>query len=368
MTRSPSQPAATRPEPAAACARPVAQGHRDFFIGIEATRHCNLRCAHCFRADLDRVSEIPLETVRSLLEQARRYHRPHIALTGGEATLHSRFPELLELIIAQGYSFHYVTNGYNFQQTFRRLFHLFGHPLWIGVSVSLDGASAATQEAVRGPGTYAQALGAIAVARAHDLEVVVQMVVHRGNRAELEAMALLCGRMNVSRLHIAHLQPTPHAVSHGLLPSPAETRAIEREVADLQGRFRLPIVLSAGFYDQTPIAHCRFLKLGALHFDYRGRLVTCCQLSNLEGSSGAAEVVADLAELPLEQAHELLLDNYQQLFRARLRRLQQGTLHDLDNFHCWSCAKHYGKVDWMSAFPDNAWVRDDPYFQQRVRR
>lgn len=338
----------------------------DFFIGIELTRHCNLRCAHCFRADLDKVSEIPFETVEKILSQAKRYHKPHIALTGGETTLHRRFVEILELIVSHGYTFHFVTNGFNYKTVFKKLYHLFGNPHWIGVSISLDGATEETHDAIRGKGSYTRALAAIAIAAMHKLEVVVQMIVHRGNHHELEEMALLCSKMGVSRLHIAHMQPTPHAVEHGLMHSPEEFRTVETEISDLQGRFRMPIILSAGFYDQTPLAHCRFLKLGALNIDHRGHLTTCCQLSNLEGSEGEKDVINDLNVTPLEKSHENLLQAYQQIFSSRLEKMKSGKFHDLDNFHCWSCMKHFKKVEWMKDYPDNEWVKQDPYFKKEI--
>jgi MoaA/NifB/PqqE/SkfB family radical SAM enzyme len=338
----------------------------DFFIGLELTRHCNLRCAHCFRANLDKVSEIPYDLVESILTQAKKYHRPHIAMTGGETTLHSRFVEVLELIVRHGYTFHFVTNGYNYQRLFTKLFPLLENPLWKGISFSLDGATEETHDAIRGRGSFARVLTSIAIAKTHNLEVVAQMVVHRGNRHELEAMALLCSKMSVNRMHIAHMQPTPHSVRHGLLHSPEECRLIEREVCDLQGRFRMPIAFSAGFYDQTPLAHCRFLKLGTLNIDYEGRLTACCQLSNFEGT-GQEDVVADLKTVPLETAHSMLLKAYQGIFDARLEKMRTGTFQDLDNFHCWHCMKHFKKAEWMRDFPDNEWVKADTYFQTKEK-
>ncbi len=336
---------------------------KDFFIGIELTRHCNLRCAHCFRADLDKVSEIPFETVEKILVEGKRYHKPHIALTGGETTLHSRFREILDLIIHHGYTFHFVTNGYNHQRIFRNLYDLFDHPQWIGVSISMDGATEKTHDAIRGRGSFARALATVAISRIHNLEVVVQMVVHRGNRHEMEDMALLCSKIDTTRLHIAHAQPTPHLLKHNLMPSPQEYKGIEREVGDLRGRFRMPIILSAGFYDQTPLAHCRFLKLNGINIDHRGRLTTCCQLSNLEGSYGEEDVVADLSKETLEEGHQKLLQAYNQLFSAKLKKIGDGSQHDLDHFHCWNCMKHFKKAEWMRDHPENEWVQQDPYFK-----
>lgn len=335
----------------------------DFFIGIELTRHCNLRCEHCFRADLDKFSEIPFETVESILDQAQSYHRPHIALTGGETTLHTRFVEILELILNKGFSFHFVTNGFNYKTLYKKLYHLFPNPKWTGISVSLDGSTAEVHDKIRGKDSFERALAAIAIAKTFNKEVVTQMIVHRGNRHDVENMAILCSKMGVDRLHLAHMQPTPHAVEAGLLHSPQEYRQVEREIRDLQSQFRMPIVLSAGFYDQTPVAHCRFLKLSALNIDHEGRLTTCCQLSNLDGSEGLKDVVADLKKVPLAIAHTSLLGKYNELFSERLKKLVDGKLNDIDNFHCWSCMKHFKKVEWMKNFPQNEWTQQDPYFQ-----
>lgn len=136
-------------------------------------------------------------------------------------------------------------------------------------------------------------------------------------------------------------------------------------MTELQGRYRLPISLSAGFYDQTPLAHCRFLKFGSLNIDYLGRLTTCCQLSNMEGSDGDLDVVADLNTTPLETAHMKLLGVYNGIFDARLSKMRDGTFQDVDNFHCWSCLKHFKKVEWMRDHPEDAWVKSDAYFRPK---
>lgn len=340
----------------------------DLLIGIELTRHCNLRCAHCFRADLDEFGEIPFETVEKILAEAKRYDRPHIAFTGGEATLHRRFVDILELVISHGFTFHFVTNAYNYKTLYKKLFHLFDNPLWQGVSFSLDGGTRETHDAIRGEGSFDRVLAGIAICRTHKKETVVQSVIHRGNRHELETLASLCSKMDVTRFHLAHLQPTPHAVEHGLLHSPQECRQVEKEIIDLQGRYRMPVILSAGFYDTTPIAHCRFLKLSSLNIDFKGQLTMCCQLSNLEGSEGNVDIIADLNKTSLQDAHQKLLVSYQDIFNSRLKKLANDTHQDIDNFHCWSCMKHTKKVEWMKNYPDNEWVKQDAYFHRIERK
>ncbi len=340
----------------------------DFFIGIELTRHCNLRCAHCFRADLGEFSEIPFDSFGKILEDARKiYGKVHIAMTGGETTLHSRFYDILDLLINNGHSFHFVTNGYNYKTLFPKLFKYMSEPLFKGISVSLDGATEQTHDSIRGKDSFKRALMTMAIARTYNKEVVAQMIVHRGNEHELEAISLLCSKMGINRLHMAHMQPTPHAVQNNLMHSPEEFKTIEKKIQDLQGQFKMPIVLSAGFYDTSPLAHCRFLKQSALNIDHEGRLTACCQLSNLEGSVGSYDVVADLKQTSLLQAHQELTKMYQKLFEHRLRLKQSGQFTDLDHFHCYSCMKYFKKVEWMSEFHDNEWVKADPYFHQKSK-
>src|SRR5262245_20305647 len=156
-------------------------GH-DFFIGFELTRHCNLRCKHCLRDDLDKPALLPVEFVRSILEQAKVYNKPHIAMTGGEVTLHPKFKEIIDVIVEMGYRFHFVTNGTTTAHVFKQIGKYAGGPFWDGVSISLDGATEATHDAVRGKGVYRKTLSAIATYRAHNLPVTVQMVVNKLNR------------------------------------------------------------------------------------------------------------------------------------------------------------------------------------------
>lgn len=340
-------------------------GSHHLSLAIEATRHCNFRCIHCFRADIDKASEIPFETVQKILEGAKRYHRPHIALTGGEATLHSRFVDILELLIRHDFTFHYVTNGWNYQTTFKRLYHLFGDPHWTSIGVSLDGATAKTHDAIRRKGSFSRVLATIAVAVAHNLKPAVAMAIHRGNRHELERLALLCSKMGVDRFLVVHLQPTFHTVAKNLMLSPEEFRAVERQVQDLAADLKMQVSFAAGYYDHTPLAHCGFLQLNSLNIDHKGRLTVCCQLSNAEGGVDDEDVVADLNVTPLETAHMQLLRKYFELFEERLSNMRKGTLSDLDHFHCWHCLKHFKKVEWMRKYPENEWVRSDPYFHPK---
>lgn len=339
----------------------------EFFIGLELTRHCNLRCKHCLRDDLDKPALMPVEFIRSILEQAKTYNKPHIAMTGGEVTLHPKFGEICDLIVSMGYRFHFVTNGTTIQHVFRRIGKHAGTGNWDGVSISLDGATEATHDAIRGDGVFRKTMAAIAVCRANRVSVTVQMVVNRINRHELRAMAELCTMMRVNRLFYAHMQPTPHGVRDDIFLPPTEWMQIDQEILEIKQMFRLPIQQSAGYYDLVPLSHCKFLRNGALNIDYKGRLTVCCQLSNTGGAEdGEHDVVADLNKVSLTEAHSRLLDVYNNIHKVRLKKMGEGTLTKSDSFHCWFCLKHFKKLTYMKNHLNNPWVQTDPELKQEL--
>lgn len=333
----------------------------DFFIGLELTRHCNLRCKHCLRDDLDKPALLPLEFVRNILDQAAAYNKPHIAMTGGEVTLHPQFGEIIDLIVSKGYRFHFVTNGTTIKHVFKRIGKHAGGPYWDGVSISLDGATEATHDAVRGEGVFRKTMAAIAVCKAKGLFITVQMVVNRLNRHEMGQMAQLCTMMKADRLYFAHMQPTPHGVRDDIFLPPDEWAKIDAEILELKQMYRVPIQQSAGYFDLQPLSHCKFLRNGSLNIDYAGRLTVCCQLSNTGGAGdGEHDVVADLNKVSLAEAHSMLLDTYNGIHKARIKKIGEGTMTKADNYHCWFCMKHFKKLTYMSKHLDNPWIQQDP--------
>ncbi len=339
----------------------------DFFIGFELTRHCNLRCAHCMRDDLDLTANLPIEFIQSILEQATAYNKPHIAMTGGEVTLHPQFGEIIDLLVEMGYGFHFVTNGTTFPKVMQRIGPYAGGGYWKGVSISLDGATEETHDAVRGAGVFKKALNAIALCRAKGVPVTIQMVVNRLNRHEMRQMAELCTRMRVNQLFIAHMQPTPHGLRDDIVLPPEDWLKVDEEVLQLGQTFRLPIYQSAGHYDMIPLSHCKFLRNGALNIDYVGRLTVCCQLSNTGGMGDEArDVVADLNKVTLAEGHARLLDVYNDVHKARLHKMHAGGLQGMDNYHCWFCMKHFKKLNYMKNFPNHPWVKGDSEVNREV--
>lgn len=327
-----------------------------WLLGVELTGHCDLRCKHCLRDDLHTVVELEPDFLRSLLDQALRLGPPHVAFTGGEVTLHSRFFEMLRIVDERELTFHFVTNGNSYPRIRGELLGFRGRSM-SGLTVSLDGATRATHDRIRGKGSWDRAVMAIALAANDDFDVTVQMAVNPGNRGELRAMAELCRDLGVSLLVFAHTQPTERASRNALALDPEAERELDREVEEVGRDAGLPVMISAGHSDPNPMAHCQTLRHQSFNVDCRGRFTFCCQLSGVSGEPSDADVVADLHQVTLSRAIEAHLQMSYEVTRDRLRHLEANPDDPHRDFHCHFCLSRFGKLAHLG---EPASAKDEP--------
>src|SRR4051812_5153436 len=137
-------------------------------IGIHLTDRCQLDCDHCSRDPGDQPLDLPVELLPALLRDARDvYGLRHVSFTGGEPTLHPRFLDMLDMVAAEGAEWDMVTNGRRFARLLARCDERPARRASLrSVSFSLDGATEACHDAIRGEGSYREVLASVAVALA----------------------------------------------------------------------------------------------------------------------------------------------------------------------------------------------------------
>ena len=119
-------------------------------IVIELTNRCNLRCQHCFSGRHGGRDDLSMDIIEHILDEARDAGFEQIGYTGGDPTMHRQFVDILRMTNAAGYGFGFNTNGFNFTQFYPLLTELRAG-LEI-VTFSLDGATEATHDRLRGKG------------------------------------------------------------------------------------------------------------------------------------------------------------------------------------------------------------------------
>jgi AdoMet-dependent heme synthase len=123
---------------------------------------CNLQCTHCFISSSPTnhtFGMMSLSSVRAYLSEAEALGVKEYYFTGGEPFLHREILEILEAALALG-PVTVLTNGVLIrEETAARLRRLSDDSEYsLDLRISLDGLDAATNDPVRGAGTYERIL------------------------------------------------------------------------------------------------------------------------------------------------------------------------------------------------------------------
>ena len=126
----------------------------------ELTYACNLACLHCLSSSGRRdPDERDTEEAKALIREFERMQIFYVNIGGGEPTVRPDFWELLDYAVEHHVGVKFSTNG--FRITKERAEKLAATD-YIDVQISLDGATAEVNDAVRGQGTYDAAMKALA--------------------------------------------------------------------------------------------------------------------------------------------------------------------------------------------------------------
>lgn len=197
-------------------------GERPFLVIWEVTRACELVCAHC-RADAQHERD-PLELTTAegfaLLDDLAAYGppRPMVVLTGGDPF---ERPDLEELV-AYGTSIGLhvsLSPSVTPLLTAERLVGL----RRVGasaVSLSLDGATAATHDGFRGvPGVFDRTRETAVMVKDAGLRLQVNSTVTADNVSELPRLLDIVTEMEAGLWSVFFLVPTGRGVSLDMLPA-----------------------------------------------------------------------------------------------------------------------------------------------------
>ena len=138
---------------------------------------CNLQCTHCFISSSPTNHSHELMTladVRPFLEEAERLGVKEYYFTGGEPFLNREILEIVEAALLRG-PVSVLTNGLLIRpETAARLRALSdASPYSLDLRVSIDGIDAATNDSIRGAGTFDRIVAAFGILARAGLNPVV---------------------------------------------------------------------------------------------------------------------------------------------------------------------------------------------------
>ncbi|MEI7703936.1 MAG: radical SAM protein [Deltaproteobacteria bacterium] len=319
------------------------------WVAFHVTERCGLTCLHCLRDPGKQPADLPLSVVEKVLGEAAALHAiRHVGFTGGDPLLWPHLEAAVDAAVARGYTWHVVTSG----KGFRRITDLLEadparrEALRI-VDFSVDGATEASHDAIRGEGSFRDAMAAIAGCSARDIPFSMQMTLNARNQGDLEQMGLLAGELGARVMSFAMMNATGRPEDRDLYLSPSAWDGIRDRIERLATLVKVEVTAAEGFRRGDRFHVCEPFRSEVLHVTPWGELNLCCNLSGVPG--GREDVVADLTTTPLVEAHRRLLDLVSRLERERLEKIAASPIPPgWDDFPCNRCLARFGKPHWKA--------------------
>lgn len=198
----------------------------------ELTYACNLQCVHCLSSSGRRdPRELTTDEAKGVVDEMASMQVFYVNIGGGEPTIRPDFFELLDYSVARGVGVKFSTNGIRLDGvTARRL----AATDYVDVQLSLDGADEATNDAIRGSGSYTtvrQAMDRLAEAEFGPFKISV--VVTRHNVDQLDAFKEMADAYG-AQLRVTRLRPSGRGADtwEELHPTQEQQRQLHRWFLD----------------------------------------------------------------------------------------------------------------------------------------
>ena len=192
----------------------------------ELTYACNLACVHCLSSSGRRdPRELSTQECLGIVDELGSMQVFYVNIGGGEPTVRRDFWEIVDYATAHDVGVKFSTNGSRITAAAAQRIAASDY---IDVQVSLDGATAEVNDAVRGAGSYAAALRAMEhLAEAGVRGFKVSIVVTRENAGQLDDFKAIADRYG-AQLRVTRLRPSGRGVDvwDQLHPTAAQQRAL----------------------------------------------------------------------------------------------------------------------------------------------
>ncbi len=211
-------------------------------VAFEITRTCLLSCRHC-RGDSHGhayENELSFDEIAAIFDSIATFARPIMIVTGGEPLTRPDVFDIAARSTALGFRTTLATCGHLLDE--EKASRLIDAGV-MRISVSLDGASAATHDDFRGmPGAFDAALRGIAAARRSGLPFQINSTITALNAHEIPALHDLAIELGAEAFHPFLLVPVGRGT--GLADaalSPGDYERVLEEIARIAGRSPLEI-------------------------------------------------------------------------------------------------------------------------------
>jgi mycofactocin radical SAM maturase len=170
----------------------------------EVTYGCNLACVHCLSdSGRRREGELSTQQCRRVIDHLADQKVFQFNIGGGEPLMRPDFLDLMDYAHGKGMVTCISTNGTLIDEAVAaRLDHKL-----VYIQVSLDGASPASNDPIRGAGSFSKAMRALEHLRRRDIEVSINTVLTRLSFPELDRLVALAAEFD-AKLRVSRFRPS----------------------------------------------------------------------------------------------------------------------------------------------------------------
>lgn len=170
----------------------------------EVTYACNLSCVHCLSdSGKKRQGELTTQECIRVIDDLAAAKVFQLNIGGGEPFSRPDFLDLMDYAHQKGLVTCISTNGTLIdEEVARRLDHKL-----VYIQVSLDGATAQSNDAIRGEGSYRKVLTALDHLRKRDIEVSINTVLTKLSFPELDKLAQLAAMFG-AKSRVSRFRPS----------------------------------------------------------------------------------------------------------------------------------------------------------------
>ncbi len=198
----------------------------------ELTYACNLQCVHCLSSSGRRDRrELTTAEAEAVIDEIQRMQVFYVNIGGGEPTIRPDFWHLVDYCVSHDVGVKFSTNGSRIDSAVAARL---AQSEYVDLQISIDGADAATNDRVRGEGSFdiaVQALDHLAQAEFEDPKISVVMTRH--NISQLDDLAALADRYG-AQLRLTRFRPSGRGVQtwEELRPTAQQQRDLYRWLLD----------------------------------------------------------------------------------------------------------------------------------------
>lgn len=190
----------------------------------ELTYACNLQCVHCLSSSGRRdPRELTTAEAEAVIDELERMQVFYINIGGGEPTIRPDFWHLVEYAVDHGVGVKFSTNGSRIDTEVAE--KLAGMD-YVDVQISIDGADAETNDAVRGEGSFDTAVQAMEHLHAAGFgEFKISVVMTRHNIPQVDEFKAMADRFG-AQLRLTRFRPSGRGADswHELHPTDQQQR------------------------------------------------------------------------------------------------------------------------------------------------